>query len=212
MPAERTFFVVQSFATGSPLFTAPFPMMNRRTLAILAAAACTAAVPATAQQPSFGPSAEAGLGHFVGGGGQFFRRGGPAVDAVLAVPVGRAAGGTIVAGVTAGISGTMGGDLICEPDPEGNCKPDYPAFFALGAVAGVQRQMGSGLSARALAGPAYYQSADGPNVWAFQGRVDVAKPLVFHTALVLSLRGAVLPSYQGEALSFTSLGLGLRIQ
>lgn len=186
-------------------------MMNRRTLAVLAAL-CTAAVPAAAQQQSFGPSAEAGLGLFVGGGGAYFRRGGPAVDAVLAVPLGRASAGTIVAGVTASVSGTMGGDLVCAPDPEGNCLDDYPAFFALGAVAGVQRQIRSGLSGRALAGPAYYQSADGPNVFGFQARLDVAKPLVFHTALVASLRGAVLPSYQGQALGLTSFGLGLRIQ
>jgi hypothetical protein len=187
-------------------------MMNRRILAALAVALGAAAAPASAQQQTFGPSAEAGLGMYVGGGGAYYRRGGPAVDAVLAVPLGRSSAGTIVAGVTAGISGSMGGDLICEPDPEGNCLGDYPTFFSLGALAGVQRQMGSGLSARALAGPAYYQSADGPNVWAFQGRVDVARPLFFHTALVASLRGAVLPSYQGESLSFTAFGLGLRIQ
>jgi hypothetical protein len=187
-------------------------MMMRRILAVLSAALCTIAIPAAAQQPAFGPSVEAGLGMFAGGGGAYYRRGGPAVDAVLAVPLGRTPAGTVVAGVTAGVSGSVGGDLICEPDPEGNCKDDYPSFFSLGAVAGVQRQMGYGLSARALAGPAYYQSADGPNVWALQGRVDVAKPLFFHTALVASLRGAVLPSYQGESLSFTALGVGLRIQ
>ena len=212
MLAERTFSVVQSSPPHQHASSSVLIMTIRRTLALLAAAVCTTGTPLAAQQPSFGPSAEAGLGLFVGGGGEYYRRGGPAVDVVLAAPLTRSSNGTIVAGVTAGISGSMGGDLICEPDPEGICKPDYPAFFALGAVAGVQRQMGSGLSARALAGPAYYQSADGPNVWALQGRVDVAKPLLFHTALVLSLRGAVLPSYEGESLSFTALGLGLRIQ
>lgn len=186
-------------------------MMIRRSLAVLATV-CTISAPVAAQQPSFGPSAEAGLGVFVGGGGQYMRRGGPSADVVLAVPLGRASAGTIVAGVTAGISGSMGGDLVCEVGPEGSCKDDHPTFFALGAVAGLQRQIGAGLSARALAGPAYYQSADGPNVFAFQGRLDVAKPLVFRTALVASLRGAVLPGYQGETLTHTAFGLGLRIR
>jgi hypothetical protein len=182
-----------------------------RILAVLSVAGCAASVPAQAQQPTFGPSAEAGVGAYIGGGGAYFRRGGPAVDVVLAAPIGQGYGGTIMAGVTAGISGSMGGDDVCRIGPGDTCLDDYPTFFSLGAVAGVQRRMG-GLSARALAGPAYYQSVDGPNVMALQGRLDVAKPIVFRTAIVASLRGSLLPSYQGEPLSFTALSLGLRIQ
>jgi hypothetical protein len=82
----------------------------------------------------------------------------------------------------------------------------------LGAVAGVQRTIGAGLSARALAGPTYFQAADGDDTFGLQGRLDVAKPLFFHTALVASVRGSLLPRYEGETLSYATFGLGLRIQ
>jgi hypothetical protein len=183
-------------------------MMISRILAVL----LVAAAPAAAAAQGFGPSIDASAGVFAGDGGAFLRRGGPAIDGVLAVPLGRAAGGTLVAGVTAGISGSMGGDLICEPDPHGACKADYPTFASVGAVAGVQRRLGSGLSARALAGPAYYQAVDGPDALGVQGRIDVAKPLFSRLALVGSLRAALLPEYEGESLRFAAVGVGLRIQ
>ncbi|HEX6369670.1 MAG TPA: hypothetical protein VF006_12190 [Longimicrobium sp.] len=186
--------------------------MMTRTLSALLFLACAAAAPAAAQD-AFGPSADVSFGVFAGAGGTFMDRGGPALDGIIAIPLGHLRSGTLVAGVTGGISGPlMMGDLICHVGPNDTCIPNYPTFVTVGAVAGVQRSIGSGLSARALGGPAYFQAADGDDTFGVQGRLDVAKPLFFHTAIVASVRGSLLPSYQGETLSYATFGLGLRIQ
>lgn len=138
---------------------------------------------------------------------------GPALDGIIALPVSRTRSGTLVAGVTGGISGPlMMGDLICRPGPDDTCIPNYPTFVTVGAVAGMQRSIGSGLSARAVAGPAYFQAADGDDTFGLQGRVDVAKRLVLRTSLVASVRGSLLPSDQDATLGYATFGLGLRIQ
>lgn len=186
-------------------------MMIRRAL-VLAAAVCTAAAAAQAQQRPFGPSLEASAGLFVGGGGTFHQRGGPTIDAVLAAPVGRAGAGTVVAGLTGGISGPLTHDLICRQGPDDTCIPDYPTFASVGVVAGVQRAIGPATSARALAGAGFYQDIEGPGTLGLHGRVDVAQRLVLRTALVASVRGALLPGYEGKSLRFAAFGLGLRIQ
>lgn len=188
------------------------PMPRFRTIVL--AAACIATLPdaATAQQQTFGPSLEAGAGLFLGGGGTFEQRGGPTIDAVVAVPLARTSAGTLVGALTGGISGPLSYDLVCAHAPNGGCVPDYPTFASIGAVAGVQRALGESRSVRALAGAGFYQDVDGPGAMGLQGRVDVAQRLVFRASLVASVRGAVLPRYQGEALSFAAFGLGLRIQ
>ena len=76
----------------------------------------------------------------------------------------------------------------------------------------MQQAIGGGFSARALAGPAHFQGEERKNAFGLQGRLDVARPLFFHTAVVASVRGSVLPRYEGETLSYTAFGLGLRIQ
>jgi hypothetical protein len=188
--------------------------MMKQTLFAALAVACAAVAPTTAPaQQAFGPSADVSAGMFVGGGGTFAERGGPALDGIVALPLGLMRSGTLVAGVTGGISGPlMIGDLICRAGPDDTCISNYPTFVTVGAVAGVQRAIGAGLSARAMAGPAYFQAADGDDTFGVQGRLDVAKPLIFRTALVASLRGSLLPDYQGETLRYATFGLGLRIQ
>jgi hypothetical protein len=186
-------------------------MMIRRIAFVLSAAVC-ATISAQAQQQPFGPSVEASAGLFVGGGGTFHQRGGPTIDAVVAVPLARAGNGTVVAGVTGGISGPLAYDLVCTQGPDDRCIPDYPTFASIGAVAGVQRALGSATSARALAGAGFYQDIDGPGTVGLQGRLDLAQRLIFRTSLVASVRGAVLPSYEGQSLSFAAFGLGIRIQ
>lgn len=184
-------------------------MIRRLLLASLLAAAPTAAA---AQQQTFGPSLEASLGLFAGGGGTFGERGGPTIDAVMAVPVARTSAGTVMLGLTGGISGPIRHDLICTADPEGGCIPDYPTFASIGGALGLQRGLTSGLSTRAMAGAAVYQDVDGPSTFGFQGRIDVAQRLFYRAALVASVRGAVIPRYQGESLSFGAVGLGIRMQ
>lgn len=187
--------------------------MTNRTLAAALVLACTAAVSVdAAAQARFGPSAEASLGVSTGGGGMFAHRTGGAMDAVLAMPLRQTSSGTVILALTGTANGPVAVDDICVIAPNDGCLEDYPTFMSLGLAAGVQRRLGSGLSTRVLAGPAYYQSVDGPDTFGLQGRVDVARPLAFRTALVASLRGAVLPRYDGQTLSFAALGLGLRIQ
>ncbi|HEU4885564.1 MAG TPA: hypothetical protein VFT45_25190 [Longimicrobium sp.] len=189
-------------------------MMMQRKIAIVLAAAFAAAIPAAAAaQQALGPSADVSFGIFAGAGGSFVDRGGPALDGIVAIPLGRMGSNTLVAGVTGGISGPlMIGDNICRLGPGDTCVPDYPTFTTAGVAAGVQRTIGAGLSARALAGPAYFHAMDGDDALGLQGRLDVARPLIFHTAVVASVRGSLLPSYQGETLSFATFGVGLRIQ
>lgn len=188
-------------------------MMNMHRALLLLAAACVAALPAdAAAQQRFGPAVDASLGMGAGGGGTYVARAGAAMDAVIAVPVGGSASSTYVLGITGAANGPIAGTDVCVVGPGDTCVQDYPTFMSLGVLAGIQRQITAGLSSRVLVGPAYYQAVDGEDTFGLQGRVDVARPLVFHTALVASLRAAVLPSYEGEMLRFASFGLGLRIQ
>src|SRR5688572_20769922 len=105
--------------------------MIHRSMAFLLAACALAAPPPASGQRAFGPSIEGGLGLWVGGGGSFDHRGGPAVDAVLAVPLGRTGAGTLVAGLTAGASGYGPRDLDCIMGPNGECVPDFPTFVTV---------------------------------------------------------------------------------
>jgi hypothetical protein len=187
-------------------------MINR--ISVLAAAlACTLGAPAAAaaQQP-IGPSIEASLGLSAGAGGSFTHRAGGALDGVLAMPLRHTSTGTLVLALTGSANGPVAVDDICVVAPNDGCLDDYPTFVSLGVAAGVQRRLGSSLSTRVLAGPAYYQAVDGPDTFGLLGRVDVAKPLLLRTALVASLRGSVLPRYEGQTLRFAAFGLGLRIQ
>ena len=187
-------------------------MMISRTLsASLVALACALPAAASAQQ-SFGPSLEASAGPALGGGGTFIERVGAGFDAVLALPLAQTSAGTVVFGFTGAMNGKLTSELVCLTVPGAGCAAEYPAFFSLGAFGGVQREMGPGVSARVLAGGAYFQAVDGDDVFGLQGRVDVAKSLGFHTAVVASLRTALLPSYQDETLGIASFGIGLRIQ
>jgi hypothetical protein len=183
--------------------------MYRPLLTLLAAAAAAAPTAATAQQ-AFGPSVEASFGLFVGGGGTFVDRGGPALDGIVAVPLSQTTAGTVVMGASAGISGPLMLMRICEPSFD--CDPSYPEFVTVAAVAGVQRALGPGVSARALAGPAYFQATFGDDTFGLQGRLDVAAPVFLRLAVVASARGSLLPSYQGETLGYATFGVGLRIQ
>jgi hypothetical protein len=184
-----------------------------RTLAAFVLTAGAITVPSVVAAQQFGPSADVSVGFFAGGGGTFADRGGPALDGIIALPVSQVRSGTLVAGVTGGISGPlMMGDLICHVGPNGTCIPNYPTFVTVGAVAGLQRSIGSGLSARAVAGPAYFQAADGDDTVGLQGRMDVAKRLILRTSLVASVRGSLLPSYRDATLGYATFGLGLRIQ
>jgi hypothetical protein len=187
-------------------------MMTYRTAAVLLAAVCAAALPAhLSAQRGFGPSIEGSLGAYRGAGGNFVERGGVAMDAVVSVPVSRTPAGSLVVGLAAGVTGPLAKDLDCVNGPNGECIQDYPTFASVAALAGLQRSFGGGFSARALAGPAVYYAAGGDRALGLQGRADVATPVFGHVAVVASVRGNVMPDYQGAPLRFAAFGLGLRI-
>jgi hypothetical protein len=187
-------------------------MTIKRILAVSAVLASAALLPDSAAAQWLGPSIEATAGLGAGGGGRYVERGGATLDALLTAPIGTTSSGTFVVGVTAAANGKFTSELVCVGQPNGDCIGEYPAFLSLGAVAGVQRRLGDNLTARVLAGPAYFQAVDGEDTFGAQARVDVARRVVPHTWLVASLRGSVLPDYAGENLRFGGLGLGVRIQ
>ena len=187
-------------------------MTIQRTFFVLLAAGA-AVLPSGVSAQRFGPSVEASVGASAGGGGTYTNRAGGAMDAVLAMPVASTSSSTYVLGITGTANGPITGTDVCVVGPEAECLDSYPTFMSLGMVGGVQRRLSPMLSARVLAGPAYYQSVDGDDTFGLQGRVDVARatPLP-RTALVASLRASLLPSFEGEALTSAAFGLGLRIQ
>lgn len=185
-------------------------MIERLLILCLGAAAVLAPV-AAAQRP-FPVSVDASLGLRMGSGGTYVDRGGAAADLMVGVNLGRAGAGTLVGAVTAGAQASMGGDLICLVGRNGECVPRFPVLLSTGVLVGFSRSSSSGATSRVLAGPAYFRDDHESRGLGMHGRVDVSTPPVLHTALVLSLRGAVLPRFQGETLGTTSLGLGLRIQ
>ena len=187
-------------------------IIQRTVLVLLAAGMAALPADAAAQQRRFGPSVEASLGASLGGG-LYTHRAGGAMDAVLTVPVAATSRSTVVLGVTGTANGPMAMDDICMVGPGDTCVEDYPTFMSLGVVGGVQRQLSSTLSSRVLAGPAYFQSVDGDDTFGLQGRMDVARSTALpRVALVASLRGSLLPRYEGETLRFAAVGVGLRIQ
>ncbi len=184
--------------------------MIERLLVLCLGAAAVLAPAAAAQQP-FPVSVDASLGVRMGSGGNYVDRGGTAADLVVGVNQGRAGAGTLVAAVTAGTQTSMHGGIMCVMDGR-ECVPAFPVLLSTGLLVGVSRSSSSGATSRVLAGPAYFRGEEQGRALGLQGRLDVSTPPILHTALVVSLRGAVLPRFQGDMLGTTSLGLGLRIQ
>jgi hypothetical protein len=170
--------------------------------------------PRAAAQQHFPVSTEASFGFRVGHGGTYHTRTGASIDAVLGYRLRDTPAGTLILGLNFGVQSPVTvsgpGSLVLPGEKE---TPEFPAFISGGALLGVQRgSTARTASARVLAGPTYYRDIDGPGALGLQGRVDVSTPPWMHTAVVASLRHSVLPSFQGESLGITSLGLGLRIQ
>jgi hypothetical protein len=185
-------------------------MIGRLFVLCLGAAAVLA--PAAAAQQPFPVSVDASFGVRTGSGGSYVNRGGAAADLMVGVNLGRSGAGTLVGGVTAGAQSPMNSDLVCVMNREGGCFDTFPVLLSVGALVGVSRPSAAGFTTRVLAGPGYFRGENEGGALGLQGRLDVSTPPTLHTALVLSLRGAVIPRFQGDLLGTTSVGLGLRIQ
>lgn len=192
-------------------------MSSPRTLAVCLAALCAMSLPAAAaaQQnaglpENAGLSVEGSVGLRYGHDGSYVDRGGAAVDVLATLPLAEIEGATLIAGLSGGVSGALASISGCVMGPFEECTPRFPDFLSVAALAGMEQPLGSG-SLRLLLGPGYYQAFDGPGVLGLQGRADVSTPRIWHVSLVGSVRGNLLPSYEGEMLRLTTYGVGLRI-
>jgi hypothetical protein len=157
-------------------------------------------------------SVEASLGFRSGHGGSYVNRGGGALDLVLAYPLRGASAGALIGGLNVGAQSQLVGLAVCLILPDGGCAPDFPTFYSIGALAGVQRGSARAFSARVLAGPVYFHAHEGGRALGMQSRVDMATPSWQRAAVVVSLRCSALPSFRGEAVGISSFGVGLRIR
>ena len=147
-----------------------------------------------------------GSGHAVGG-----YRGdgsGPAIDALLGYRVTPGVGGGFVLALSANVQGPIWVDLLCIPAPAGGCVPDFPTFAAGAVLAGYETS--ANVMVRGLLGPAYVRADE--STFGFQGRADLAVPLVARVSLVLSGRALLVPSYRGDMFRLYAIGFGFRVR
>ena len=131
-----------------------------------------------------------------------------AADALLALRLGPAGRGRVVAGVTAGMPLPWATNALCMPSSTGGCIPSYPHFLKAGALVGWEH---ASTAFRAMAGPVYLD-ADKAHAFGVQGRLDGAVPIARRLALLASARGTMVPDYRGDEIRIYSFGVGIRIQ
>ena len=98
-------------------------------------------------------------------------------------------------------------DDACLPKVGGGCLDDVPSISLLGAMAGWQTENGV---VRFAAGPAY-GLLDDERALAIEGRADLSASVFRYVALVVSLRGAVLPNVAGHRFDMFAAGAGVRL-
>jgi hypothetical protein len=148
------------------------------------------------------------------GGDHLVNRNATAVDALLGWRTRPARGGALLLGMSGAWHGNVGSDAVCHVAPSGGCAADYPSLTSVGVVGGWELRSARGrlgVSARGLAGPAYYHAGGSATLGA-QARMDLATPALGPIALVASVRGAVLPRFRDQTLTLGAVGIGLRLQ
>jgi len=187
-------------------------MRTRVALVFLGAACGLAPARGAAQLPS-AVSVDMSAGVFVGSGGTYVDRSGPAIEALVTYRLRQTSAGILLAAVTLGVQAPMTTDDRCALVPNGDCIPEFPLFVSGGTLLGVQRGTVRTVSARFMAGPVYYRAEnEDSGALGVQGLAEVATPSWHHTALFASLRHSLLPSFRQETVGITSFGLGIRIQ
>jgi hypothetical protein len=183
---------------------------------LLAAAASLLGAPLLAQGRAVSFEASIGAGVIEGAGGHN-EHVGLAWDGTIAWRVRRAdSRGTPVLAVSGGLQGSSASNDICIPLPGDGCRRDYMRFYSIGALGGWEARGYRGASLRLLAGVAQYRGfardRDARNGMGLQGRVDVTTPPLGRLALLMSVRGAVLPGFDERRYRLGAVGAGLRIQ
>ena len=178
-------------------------------LSCLAAFALLLCGPASSQLAAQAASIEASMGIGTGLGGPEARhRTGMAMDALVGVRVRDLSHGALVAGLAIGAQGAASRTDDCILTPGGGCLPSFPFLVWVGPLAGWQSPRGR---LRVLAGAASFQADEGGSTAGITARADAAVRALPHLAPVVSVRGAILPSYQGDMIGLLSVGVGLRI-
>lgn len=185
----------------------------RKLFGLLLAASALASPPAGAQRGAL--ALEASIGSSRGTQGRDYdNRGGIALDALVAWRVHSGPVGAFAIALAYGTQGPLGSDVSCVPILAlRSCLDNYPRFesqsLLLGWEVGRPRERG----ARILLGPGIYQRErpDSARV-GVQGRLDLRSASVGPVALVLSVRGAVVPTVNRQTLMLGILGIGFRLQ
>ena len=188
--------------------------MHLRTPLLILSSLSLAALRLPAQDRS-GVTIDATVGFGVGGGSEPLSNSNPAqADITIVWKALSRARGSFLLGVSGAKSITSGGDDVCVPDSSGACAQDFPRISTIAAGAGwefgTQRALAEP-SLRVLLGPAI-AAVDGDNSFAAVGRIDLATPSRWRTALVVTARGSIIPDHLGKRLTLGTVGVGLRVQ
>jgi hypothetical protein len=153
--------------------------------------------------------------------GKYLFTAGPAIDARLAVELGRSAHHRPVLMIGADAQGGFAGNDKCVLDGLGKCLENLPTVLSVSALLGVdlvERRMprsrwsaivsvGPGISA--VSGEDYGEHA---SALSWHGRMDVGRSFNDRAAVVASLRTALLPSAPLNVHGTGGGGLGVRIR
>lgn len=148
------------------------------------------------------------LGGGSGSGGDYYRRGGFALDGTLGFGLREGPTSRAIVGLSLAVQGPVGGADEC---PTVATCTDFPLFVSLGVLGGWETGRSDGPRIRVMGGPSFLSADEGRSA-AITGRLDVASAPVARMALVGSVKGSVLPRLHGDALALWSVGLGLRVQ
>jgi len=174
-----------------------------------------------AQQPR-ALSIDVSLGGGAGlGGGELAERSGIALDALVAGPLRSAGTHARMIGVAVGVQSSIAFGDKCQLGGSGQCLDEFPALATVGLLAGSEfrRRAGAspGATLRLLAGPAYvhldgHSSAERRSTVGVEGRADLATTPLGPVAMVLSLRGTLIPRVKKQTLGAWVLAVGLRMR
>jgi hypothetical protein len=103
---------------------------------------------------------------------------------------------------------TSGVRIACDLVPGGSCTPNFPTFWMVSALLGWETQSAN---VRVLVGPALAIS-DSKEVGAAQARLEIAKPLSPHFALLVSGRVAYIPDHNDSSFTLGAVGVGFRLR
>jgi len=168
--------------------------------------------PARGQQWPVSIEGTWGMGAGWAAGEYIDRTDGPqlALDVTVAARIKSTAGG---GGYVAALSGSAQGaprDAMCIVRPgHTGCVPHFPDFSML-ALHGGWESASTGL--RLTTGPVLLQDGHFREVFGWGARWNGAAPILARIGLVASLRGVLVPSYDGDPVGLLGFGLGLRIR